>query len=458
MTAYLPDLFDLASLLVTWAAAALLLLAGAGLSGKRHLPEVQIAMGWGGLCLLLTFWAVAVPASLTIPAAAFVAAALAVLAMPARRPGPAAWRALARMLALSLPLWLVMAPIRPSQPDTWLNLLPNAFYLVDHGFLPGPTRPDSHSFLPLAPYDTQFLSYLGGLVLPDYPAGGMSLMNLLLLLVGGLLLARMLDSRSGRIFRGEAASSSPENAPAPERNADALGWTAAAGGLLLATLFNPGFVPRFNLAAYGETGLAVTALIAAWLVVRGQSQLAAGARALNLAWPLGLVLAAMINTKQSGIGLVAALAAAALAAGWAERAVPRAPLLRWLAAALLAPLALYSIWRVFGFATFPTAELQPLPFLQWQWGNIPQILVSVLAAMFRQPIYFALVALALAALPLLLRRDGWTWATRWLALYAGLFVAYNGFLLLTYIGHFPGEIEPPRPIPTSATIRISRSC
>ena len=83
-----------------------------------------------------------------------------------------------------------MAPIQPSQPDTWLNLLPNAVYLVDWGRLPTALSPPSHSFLPAAPYNTQFLSYIGGLMWPDYPASGMSLTNVLLLLATGLLFAR----------------------------------------------------------------------------------------------------------------------------------------------------------------------------------------------------------------------------------------------------------------------------
>ncbi|HJY50583.1 MAG TPA: hypothetical protein VJ349_18400, partial [Stellaceae bacterium] len=108
-------------------------MAGAGLTGNRGAPEFQIAAGWGALCLLLTSWAVFVPLSMQLPAVAFGIGALIIMLLPKRRPSAGAWLALGRMLAVSLPLWLVMAPIRPSQPDTFLNLLPNAFYLVDYG-------------------------------------------------------------------------------------------------------------------------------------------------------------------------------------------------------------------------------------------------------------------------------------------------------------------------------------
>ena len=151
MDPYLPHLTDILALCVTWAVGGLLLLAGAGLTGSRGAPEFHIAAGWGALCLLLTSWGVFVPLSLQIPAAAFGIAALTMIMLPSRRPKAGAWLALGRMLVVSLPLWLIIAPIRPSQPDTFLNLLPNALYLVDHSMLPTAARPPSFSLLPAAP-------------------------------------------------------------------------------------------------------------------------------------------------------------------------------------------------------------------------------------------------------------------------------------------------------------------
>ena len=65
---------------------------------------------------------------------------------------------------MTLPLWVVMAPVRPSQVDTFLNLLPNADYLVDYARLPTAALPPSYSFIPAAPYNTQFLAFLGSFV------------------------------------------------------------------------------------------------------------------------------------------------------------------------------------------------------------------------------------------------------------------------------------------------------
>src|SRR5579862_2585617 len=284
---YLPNLHNLVDVGIVWAIGLVMMLAGSAMVGRRLPPEIRIVVGWGAFCLVMTAWGVLSGLSLAIPATAFVISAITGALLRSGLPDRAEWSGIAGLLVLSLPFWLVMAPIRPAEPDTWLNILPNAVYLVDHGVLPAAGRPDAHSFLPATPYNTQFLAYLGGLVEPDFPAGGMSLVNLLLLVASGGLFARTI------------AGTGPGEAP---------GWAATALGILLATGLNLGFVPRIHLAAYGETGLAVTALMAGWVFVEALER---------RPWPvlaLGLVFAAMVEIKQSGFGLVAACAAAGVSA------------------------------------------------------------------------------------------------------------------------------------------------
>jgi hypothetical protein len=416
MRSYLPDLPDLLAVLITWGIGAVLLLAGTGLTGRRAAPEYQVCAGWGALCLTLTSWGVSMPVSLRLPALAFAAAALAVLLLPARRPPVASWITLGRTATISLPLWLIMAPIRPSQPDTFLNLLPNAFYLVDYGRLPNAHLPPSFSLLPAAPYDTQFLSFLGALLRPFYPAAGMSLINIMLQLLAGLAIARSLR-------------------PSPPTQPAALPWGVIAFGLLLATLLNPGFVPRIDFTAYAEPALAVTTLLAASLFVTGQSELALG-RSPTQTVVLALILTAMVDIKQSGIGLVASIAGAALLTLGAERAVPRAAAARFVLAALLPAVLLYAIWR-YWVAHAGVAELTPLPFADWNWRDLPATAASAFSVVLGKGTYFGCVLAAVALLPLLLARHGWTATTRLLAFFAALFVLYNCFLLLTYIAVFP---------------------
>jgi hypothetical protein len=417
---YLPHLTDIPALCVTWAVGGLLLLAGAGLTGNRGAPEFQIAAGWGALCLLLTSWGVFVPLSMRLPAVAFGIAALNVILLPKRRPSAGAWLAVGRMLAVSLPLWLVIAPLRPSQPDTFLNLLPNALYLVDYGLLPTAARPPSDSLLPAAPYNTQFLSFLGSLLDADYPAGGMSLVNVMLQLVAGLAIARALCP--------------PATAPGSPP-----GWGPAALGFLLATLFNPGFVPRIHFAGYGEPALAAMAVLAAWLFVLAQGDLAAGNRPSQLQ-PLTLTMAAIVNTKQTGIALVAALAGAALFSAWAERRVQLGAALRGTVLTVLPALFLFTIWR-YHVGHAGVDELTLLPFGDWNWTHLSATAASVLGVVSEKPLYFGCVAAAILALPFMLWRQAWTATSRLLTFNAALFGLYNIFIFTSYIAVFPTEMS-----------------
>ena len=415
ITPYLPHLSDLVGVAVTWGIGAILLLAGTAVVRPAEPPECRIAAGWGVLCLVLTGWGVFVPLSLRLPAIAFVCLALALQFVPNRRLVRGDLVTLGRMLAVSLPLWLIMAPIHPSQPDTFLNLLPNAVYLADYGRFPTAALPPSHSYLPAAPYNTQFLAFLGGLAIDDYAGAGMSLVNVMLQLVAGLAIARVL------------ASDRPPAGGVPS-------WGLTALGFLLVTLLNPGFVPRIDFSAFGETALAVTAVLAAWMFVLHQQSMAREQPGGGLI-ALSLTLAAMVNAKQSAIGLVASLAGGALLAGWFEPAVSRGRLLRATALALVPAAFLYALWRYY-VAHAGVAELVPLPWPDWNWSTIPGTIASAGKVIAEKPTYYSGVLVALVALPLLLQRRGWTTTTRFLAFHAAAFALYNGFLLLTYIVHF----------------------
>jgi len=411
MALYVPGLENILAVVITWGIGVALLLIGTVLCGSRAGPEYRIAAGWGALCVALAAWGVFVPASLRIPAIAIPAAALAAQLLPRRRVTRADWVALGRVLLLTLPLWAVMAPVRPSQVYTFLNLLPNADYLVDYAHLPTAASEPSYSLYPAAPYGTQFLAFLGSLVDRDYPAAGMSLVNIMLQLTAGLAVARILAR------------------PNP-----AASWTLLAIGMMLVTLLDPGFVPRFHFSSYGETGLAVTALLATCLFVDAQAARAAGRRGAYLV-ELGLILAAMINVKQSGIGLVLSLAGAATIVGIAERAVPWRRTLVGTVLVLLPAALLYAVWRYYvGYAGVD--ELKPLPFGEWNWAVLPAALAGIAGAIATKPLYFVVEAIAIGCFPMLLRRQGWSFATRFLAFNAAVFGLYNGFLVLTYVAHF----------------------
>jgi hypothetical protein len=416
MLSYLPNAHEFSGVAGLAATLLLFLALGSAATPRRTLPEFQFTAGWGVACLVLTAWGVLTPWSLRWPAAALGLAAMAWLARLGWRERLGAWATLRRMLALTAPFWLLMLSVWPSQIDTWLNLLPNAAYLFDHDRLPTASLPASYSLLPVAPYNTQFADYLASIASGGFADGAMGLFNAALLGAAALLLARALAAKAG---------GTPP-------------WWACAVGLLLVGPLNPGFVPRFFISPYGEAPLAVTALFAVWLAAESLGDLARG-----IAWPrslapLALVLAALVNTKQSGIGLLVPIGVTMLALARADPAITARRALPAIAAALAPSLALYLLWRDFALSSgFPAGELKPLAFADWNFALLPQIILALLVAIYRKATFFLFVAALLGVAARWLRRDPWSLEGRLLGMIAGAVVLFNGFLLFTYVAHFP---------------------
>ena len=381
--------------------------------------ETDAMAGWGVLSILLTLWGTTTSLSLRLPALGFLAAAALVLAWPRLRRTRSAWAEVGRLLVLALPILAIMATIQPSQSDIFMNLLPNAAYLIDHGQFPTADGPASYSFLPVAPYNSQFVPFLGSVLGGGFQGGGLALFTVVLYVLAALLFARTLANPAF----GTA------NRP---------GWAAIGFGILLVTLLNPGFVPRVAFAGYGEAPVAIALLFAGWLGCRAMVAMAEGEARPRALIQLALVLVALVNVKQQAIGMLIAFAGAAiLVAGYERRIGWRRALLAFGGSALPA-LALYAVWRVFVLTRFPEGELKPLPFGEWNWGNLLPIFASMAKVVIEKITFFACVGVLFVFLERRLRHRQLDATGQALGLAAATFLLYNGFLIVTYIGHFPG--------------------
>lgn len=417
MDAYLPDLSVLPGLAGLIVAITVFLAVGSFASDARTPPEARMIAGWGGVAIVLTVWGVATPLSLRIPLAGIVVIAGAAAMVPGWRRRTGRWDGIGRMAGLTVPLWLVLLPAWPSQVDTWLNLLPNAAYLFDHNMLPRADRPPAWSFLPVAPYNTQFVAYIASVAIGRLIPNAMALFNLALLAAAGLLLARVLAGRS---------TTTPP-------------WWAVAGGLGLAIPLNPGFVPRTFLAGYGETPLAVCALFAVWLAAEALRDMAHG-RTPRAGWTLALVLAALVNIKQSGIGLLVPIGVTFLLLAVTHPAIPWRRGLGTVAAIFAPAIALWLLWRGYALTSFEAGELRPLPMSQWNVALLPTILGAVLKTIFEKATLFLCLFAVIAGAILTWRRSARSSEATQLALIAGVAVFYNAFVLFTYVAHFPAEM------------------
>ena len=418
----IPSWADLAAWVGVLIAMALLIGVGRLMSLGHAAPELALIAGWGSVCLALTLWGVVTAASLRWPAAAIATAGLVGLVSPRFRVQGTTWRDVLRMMVVALPLLVVMASARPSLPDTFLNLLPNAAYLYDHASFPADGRWPSHSFLPGAPYNMQLAAFVASLFTPGFPATAMIAINLVLQLAFALFLARLIE-------RGDDAETIRPS------------WGATALGLLLATLINPGFVPRFDFSAYSEASVTVTLALGGWFAARFLDRLAAQRAAAAELTLFALTLVALVNIKQDSIALVAGLLASALVLALLQGGEGRHRSLVALLLAAAPAFLLYGAWRWYVLSHFAVGELKLLPFAQWQFANIPLILRSILKEMLEKGYFFALTALAIGGLVWRLRECGLDSTARVAALLTGVLLVYNAALFMTYIGHFPGQMS-----------------
>lgn len=414
---YFPQLHDVASLAGVFVAAAAMCSIGSIVAGRQAFPEVRLIVGWGALCLLLTVWGTLTASSFLLPLAAFAAIALTRAPVAKEEIGN-----VGRMALLTLPLWLVMLPVKPSQVDTWLNLLPNAAYLVDHNVFPADSRAESYSFLPGAPYNTQFVAYAASQVTRSFAESALSYFNILLQCATGLLFARLLVPALG----GNAGRDLP--------------WGVLAAGLLLSMPFNPGFSPRIFFGSYGEAPLAVTLAFAVWLGSQLLERSVKGGLWRSDASALAFVLLALIDIKQSGIGLVAAFCVGLLTAGLLRPAgFGKARFALIVSAVAVPALIEYGVWRWFVLSQFAAGELKPLPFSQWHFDLLPQICTAIGLAILKVPTYFVLVLAVCIVALIAIRQRPWTQAASVLCIVAVVVLVFNGYLLTAYVGHFPPE-------------------
>lgn len=411
--ALVPSVADLAS----WAGVGFAVLAFIGLgrivTQGRAQPEFALIAGWGLTCLVLTAWGVALPLSLRGPAIGLAAAGVIGLVVPTTRLTTDDWRTLGRVLVLSLPLLAVMASARPSEPDTFLNLLPNAAYLYDHGMFPATGRPLVHSLLPAAPYNLQFAGFVAGLVTPQFPAIALIGFNIVLQLAAGLLLARLVAGEDSRAV------------PA---------WSLTAFGLLLATALNPGFVPRYHFSSYSEPSVMVVLAFAGYLALR-RDRVAVLEQA--------LALAALVEIKQDSIALMlgVAVATAIQPLNVRER---RRDLVRRATVAALPAAALYAIWTWYVHTHFASSrvELTWMPFGQWQWSMLPTVFDQIGVIMGQKIVLFGPLVGVLAVVvagawrgranPSIGQRIGWVLLT--------VTLLYNAALIVSYVGHFSSQM------------------
>jgi hypothetical protein len=419
---FLPTTLQAEGLLAVFAAGLVMVMLGRLILGSHALAEIALIAGWGAVSLVLTLWGASTQESMRIPAAALVGVAAIGAFVPRGRLAEPDLIALGRLLLIAVPLIAVLAAAFPSGPDTFTNQLPNAAYLYDYGEFPGANRPPMLALWPAFPYNLQLAAFLPALLVPAFPPNILTHVNLLLQLAFALLLARSM--------RGPQALS----AAAPS-------WAAIGGAVLLTTFLNPGFDPKIQLSSYGDPTIAVAVAFAAWQAERMLAALAGDRAVAEERLGLVLVLLAGAAIKQVSIFLMGSVVLVAFLLGTFDRRIGPARAFSSLTIAFLPAVLLVGVWRFYVATHFgPDDELRFLPMDQWSLANLPAILSNMGFRIWqRLPLFVLLYGVSLSAIPVVLHR-GLTPAARLFLLTLGVTLLYTGFLVFTYVAHFPGEI------------------
>lgn len=346
-----------------------------------------------------------------------------------------------RVLLCSGFLIILIADMKPSQWDEFTNWLPNARHLFVHDGFPSITGPAHDLPAPAYPYGLPLLIYFASLIAGTLVENAGALFNLLFYLGFAGLLARVIglavsDGSDGGDGEAKAGVARPAFTP--------TGWALCALGGLAITALSPTFVPKIVFTAYAEVGTAISLGLGAvlgWLML---DALAHGDRrqAGRLAWQLSLAAIVLVSMKQGNYVLLASLYAALAFVAWRDRRVPLIEFIRLVLLALLLPIAVWALWRVYVGAHIEAGEFIIRPFSQWFFPFIGDIAARMALVASKKGGYFGVMLVAVLVMLFTMRHM----RTRWhslAAITAIVFILYNAGLLLAYISAF-GEGEARR--------------
>lgn len=419
IAAYAPSLAQLAGLGAVLLVTAALL--GWGMLTRAEHPEEWLVRGWGISTLVTTLAGTATPVGFTALAAATLVPGLLIAGLNARHCRESLVK-LGQAMTLSLPLLLVLAGAQASQWDEFSNWLPKLQYLYEFNGFPRASQPPSLSALPAYPYGLATIGYFASRIAGALVENSITLFNVLLHVSAGLMISRIIMEGSGSMSAK-------------------LPWTLIALGLVATTAGNPAFVPKLVFTAYADGPSAVVLAMAAVSLWRCLEATVADNHdaARRHAVTAGLAFAVLLNLKQANLLLVAlTLAGAGLAA--LRTAMAHAVRLLRLAPYLIVPAAVtYLAWRLHVSAHIAGGEFSFQPLRNWLWDDTGAIALRMLLIASKKGGYFSLMLVLVGAACYALRRSPGPFG-RLAIIAATVFVGYNAFLYVAYVGAF-GDYE-----------------
>jgi len=410
-----PD--ALSSLFAALLVMSVIVAVGGVIAPSKRGEGADAVVGLGAVCGGLAIWgAIGLPISIGLMVAGAGGAGAFVFAVRAGRcPGGGAWR----VLVFLAPFLIIAGGAVATMWDDFWHWLPNAAYLFRHDRLPAPGLPETLSRWPSYPHTLPFIVDAASVLTGRFRENAGHIANIVLTAGFG---ATLIDAAlSGRRLSGPLAR-----------------WAAAAGGALFATAFCPSFNRDILYSCYSDVATAATLAACAWIGNEVLSAIEEGrvGDAKRLSWRFAFAAAALVNLKQANLVLFALLLCGlgliALLRGRSLATLRRAPV------ALAAPILIFVIWRIHVAMSPSDGEMSFRAISTWNFDVFPRTLSEIWRMTLEYPaFYLSTYAATLLGLVSLARPD--TPAKRLAATTAVVWIGYNAFLLLVYLGAMTRE-------------------
>ena len=203
-------------------------------------------------------------------------------------------------------------------------------------------------------------------------------------------------------------------------------------------------MPKVVLTAYADAGTAVAlglSGVLGWMLLEALAENDA-AKARRLTWQLGLAATALVNLKQINILLLGAMLVGVLLAGWLDRRVRLAPLIRLVALSLIAPVAVFVMWQLYVSLNIVGGGHTVVAFAEWRFDLMWDTLARMALIASKKGGYFGLMLVAIVFAVRATLRPG-SRIDSLALIVASTFIIYNGALFFAYITAF-GEYEARR--------------
>lgn len=424
-----PSFLQLGGLFAVILTAGAFVALGSLVAGRQRIAEGDIVSGWAVVTAIFTvFGAIGAPGFTTL---ALILGALALVAagLVFRRDRRFGAIGLSRVLVLGLPLLVLVASMTATQWDELTNWLPNARYLVEHDSFPRTGQPASPSVFPAYPYGLPLVVFFASRLTGVFVENGGSLFNVLLYLSMGLFVARLVVET----IQADRGADHPHRAAVQLR----VSWGLCAFAGLIATALNPTYVSRLVFSNYADAPTAVAigfAAALAWFMLNAISE-GDDESARSYAWQSSLALTAAIGLKQVNLVFLIAMAMGIVVIAFRDPTIRWSTLGKLVPRLFILPLLVYLVWRFYVNLHLSEGELSFRPFSDWYLVEIPAIVSRMLLVASKKGGYFGIMTVAV----ILSLSVVWRPATpyhRLLVLSATMFLAYNAFLLLSYVAVF----------------------